>query len=128
MKQTATVFILLVALLHVWIMILEMFLWQSPYGLKTFGMTPEVASASATLAANQGLYNGFLAAGLFIGLAVPNPSVKRAFILFFLSCIILAGIYGGITAKPKIILIQSLPALIALIFYLLSKRNRRLSS
>lgn len=103
--------IALVALLHVGFLVLEMFLWNHPVGRRTFRMSKEVAEASATLAANQGLYNGFLAAGLIWGLLSGEFSVK----LFFLICVLIAGIYGGITAKRSILYIQALPALLGLI-------------
>jgi putative membrane protein len=86
-----------------------MFFWNHPVGQRIFGMTPEVSAASATLAANQGLYNGFLAAGLFWGLIAGRRDVK----LFFLGCVILAGLFGGFTAKTSILFTQALPALIA---------------
>ena len=100
----------LVAIEHVYILILEMFLWNKPLGLKTFNLTQEFADASQALAANQGLYNGFLAAGLFFGLFTGN----RTFKLFFLACVIVAGIFGAATAAPKIFFTQALPAIIAL--------------
>ena len=99
----------LVAVEHVYILVLEMFLWTTPKGLATFNLTPEFAQASASLAANQGLYNGFLAAGLFWGLATGD----RTFKLFFLACVVVAGVFGAVTALPKIFFIQALPALIA---------------
>jgi putative membrane protein len=100
-----------VALLHVWFLVLEMFLWTKPIGRRTFGLTPEFAAASKTLAANQGLYNGFLAAGLVFGLASGDFHVK----IFFLACVVAAGLYGGWTVNRKIVLVQALPALIALV-------------
>ncbi|WP_341921385.1 DUF1304 domain-containing protein [Polaromonas sp. YR568] len=100
----------LVAIEHVYILILEMFLWNKPLGLKTFNLTQEFADASQALAANQGLYNGFLAAGLFFGLFTGN----RTFKLFFLACVIVAGVFGAATAAPKIFFTQALPAIIAL--------------
>ncbi len=108
----ASVLVVLVALLHVGFLVLEMFLWSTPFGQKTFGLTPETAAASKTLAANQGLYNGFLAAGLLWGLMSGEPG--RAVIVFFLGCVIVAGVYGGLTAKRTILLIQALPAALAL--------------
>ena len=99
----------LVAVEHVYILVLEMFLWTTPKGLATFNLTPEFAQASGSLAANQGLYNGFLAAGLFWGLATGD----RTFKLFFLACVVVAGVFGAVTALPKIFFIQALPALIA---------------
>lgn len=107
----------IVALLHFGFLILEMFLWTRPFGLKTFNMTNETAQASATLAANQGLYNGFLAAGLIWGLITGITSVK----IFFLACILLAGTFGGLTAKRSILYIQGFPALLALIVVLFAR-------
>ena len=106
-----------IALLHFGFLILEIFLWTRPFGLKTFNMTNETAKASATLAANQGLYNGFLAAGLIWGLVSGITSVK----IFFLACILLAGTFGGLTAKRSILYIQGFPALLALIVVLLAR-------
>ena len=108
----------MVALLHVYFLVLEMFLWDKPAGLRAFGQTIEAAKASKVLAANQGLYNGFLAAGLIWGLVLGDDgtSVK----IFFLSCVLVAGLYGGATANKKIFLVQALPAAIALVLVLLS--------
>lgn len=111
MHLAANVLIGIVALLHVYFLVLEMFLWDKPFGRRVFGTTPEVAAASKTLAANQGLYNGFLAAGLVWGLCGGGLYVK----VFFLSCVIVAGIYGGLTVNRKIIFIQAVPALLALV-------------
>ena len=111
MGTVANVFVGLVAALHLYFLILEMFLWNTPYGHKTFGLTPEFAAASADLAKNQGLYNGFLAAGLIWGLLAHDFDVK----IFFLSCVIVAGIYGAVTVNKKILFIQAIPALIALV-------------
>ena len=102
----------LIALLHIYILVLEMFLWDKPAGLKAFGHSQEMASHSKVLAANQGLYNGFLAAGLCWGLYLGESGF--AINVFFLSCIVIAGIYGGLTAKFKIIYIQAVPAILAL--------------
>lgn len=118
MKLAADVLTAVVALLHLWFLVLEMFLWTKPQGLKAFRMTPEKAQASAALAANQGLYNGFLSAGLIYSLLLANAEVASHFRIFFLGCVIVAGIYGGATVSKKIIRIQSLPALIALILFL----------
>lgn len=104
----------LIALLHVYILVLEMFLWDKPYGLKAFGNSLEKAQLTKVLAQNQGLYNGFLAAGLFWSLLAPE-SYAIAIANFFLGCVLIAGIYGGLTASKKIIYIQAIPALIALI-------------
>jgi putative membrane protein len=108
----------LVALLHVWFMVLEMFLWDKPVGLKAFGNTPEKAALTKTLAANQGLYNGFIAAGLIWG--VYQGVAGNEFKLFFLSCVIVAGIYGALTASKKIIYVQTLPGVVALLLLLSS--------
>jgi putative membrane protein len=105
----------LVALEHVYILCLEMFLWTTPRARRIFGTTPEFARDSRALAANQGLYNGFLAAGLFWGMAHPNPQIGTQIQLFFLLCVLVAGIYGGITAKRSILFVQGGPALLALI-------------
>lgn len=117
MNIVANIVIAIVGLLHIGFLILEMFLWTKPFGLKTFNMTKEVATSSATLAANQGLYNGFLAAGLFWGIFSGMASVK----IFFLVCVLIAGIYGGLTAKRSILYMQALPALIGLILIFLSR-------
>lgn len=108
----ATVVVALIALLHVYILVLEMFLWTTPRGRRAFGLTPEFAEASKTLAANQGLYNGFLAAGLFWGLAL-GPAGTGAK-LFFLGCILVAGLYGAATVGRKILFIQAVPAAIGI--------------
>ena len=111
MNILANVLVVLVALLHLGFLVLEMFLWDHPYGRKTFRMTPEYSKASATLAANQGLYNGFLAAGLIWGLISADASVQ----IFFLVCVVVAGVYGGFTAKRSILYMQALPGLLALL-------------
>ena len=109
-----TILIALTAILHVYILVLEMFLWEKPYGLKAFGNTLEKAQMTRVLAQNQGLYNGFLAAGLFWSLLAPAGfAVEIA--NFFLGCVLVAGIYGGLTASKKIIYIQAVPALTTLI-------------
>ena len=118
MATIATILVALVALEHIWFMILEMFLWRTDTGMKTFGTTKEYAEASATLAANQGLYNGFLAAGLIWSL-YPTPHAP-ALKIFFLACVIVAGLYGAATVKPKIALVQALPAALALAAVLLA--------
>jgi putative membrane protein len=120
MKKAAIFLTALVALEHIGIMILEMFFWDHPVGRRIFGMTPELSSASAVLAMNQGLYNGFLAAGLIWGLV----SGRREVQIFFLVCVVAAGILGGLTAKTSILFTQGLPALIALILVFLSTTNR----
>ncbi|GGY14833.1 membrane protein [Rhodanobacter panaciterrae] len=114
MSIAANVVIAVIALLHLWFLILEMFLWTRPSGRRAFGTTAEFAEQSKALAANQGLYNGFLAAGLIWGLCLGGGaglSVK----VFFLGCVLVAGIFGGLTASRKILWIQALPALIGLV-------------
>jgi putative membrane protein len=108
-----------VAAIHVYILILEMFLWRTPRGRKAFGTTAEFAEQSATLAANQGLYNGFLAAGLIWGLIADDPVGFRVTV-FFLSCVIIAGVYGAATVNRKILYVQAVPAALALLFVLLA--------
>lgn len=116
MQLIANALVAVVAIEHIYILVLEMFLWTTPRGLAAFSMTPQQAEATKTLAANQGLYNGFLAAGLIVSLLISIPDTAYAFKLFFLTCVVVAGIYGGLTVGIRIILIQSLPALLALIF------------
>ena len=99
---------------HVWFLILEMFLWRKPLGMKTFKLTPEFAERSAGLAANQGLYNGFLAAGMIWGLLSSDPTQARSIELFFLGCISVAGIYGAATVNKRIFFIQAIPAMTGL--------------
>lgn len=115
MNWIANALVLLVAALHVYFLLLEMFLWQKPIGLKTFSNTPERARDTAVLAANQGLYNGLLALGLFWGLAHSAPAFAFQIKAFFLICVIIAGIYGAISVSKKIFFVQALPALLALI-------------
>ena len=110
----AAVMVTIVAALHVYFLALEMFLWRKPLGLRTFRMTQEAADSSAVLAANQGLYNGFLAAGLLWGLIGYGVVSGRAILTFFLACVIAAGLYGAATVSRRIALIQALPAAIAL--------------
>ena len=118
MSTAASIVVALVALLHIWFLILEMLLWDRPSGRRAFGLTPEFAAQSKALAANQGLYNGFLAAGLFWGLWLGSNGTPIK--LFFLGCVLVAGIFGGLTASRKILWIQALPALIGLMLVLLS--------
>ena len=108
------ILVVLIALLHLYILVLEMFLWDKPSGLKAFGNTLEKARLTKVMAQNQGLYNGFLAAGLLWSLYAPE-SYALALANFFLACVLVAGIYGGLTASKKIIYIQAVPALVALI-------------
>ena len=113
MSTIADVLVLVVAAIHVYILVLEMFLWQMPRGMKSFGTDPEFAARSAALAANQGLYNGFLAAGLAWGVLVGDP-LGTPVKLFFLGCVIVAGLYGAATVSKRILVVQALPAAIAL--------------
>lgn len=115
MQLVSTILVALVAIEHLYILALEMFLWTKPSTMKTFGIKPEEAESMKTLAANQGLYNGFLSAGLFYSLIASLPEVAFQFKVFFLLCVIVAGVYGGMTVKPRIAIVQALPALIALI-------------
>ena len=106
----AQILVALVALLHVYILVLEMFLWTKPQGLRTFRNTPEKAEITRVLAANQGLYNGFLAAGLFWGLFTAQWNV----VVFFLSCVIVAALYGAYSVNKRIFFVQGVPAIAAL--------------
>lgn len=112
MAFAANVVVGLVALIHVYILVLEMFLWTTPKGRKAFGLTEEFAQQTKVLAANQGLYNGFLAAGLFWGLSLgaAGQPVK----VFFLLCVLVAGLYGAATASRRILFVQAVPAAIGL--------------
>ena len=113
MNTAANLVVLLIALMHLYILVLEMFLWDKPRGLKGFGLTPEFAAQTKVLAANQGLYNGFLAAGLLWGLYLgPDGHGVR---VFFLSCVLVAGLYGAATANRRILFIQALPAALGLV-------------
>lgn len=111
----ANILVALVAALHVFFLILEMFLWDKPLGLKVFRNTPEKAELTKVLAANQGLYNGFLAAGLIWGLAHGNPAFAFQVKAFFLLCVIVAGTYGAATVSTRILMVQAAPAVIALL-------------
>jgi putative membrane protein len=117
MSLVANILVVLVAVLHIGFLALEMFFWDHPFGRKRFRMTPEYSKASASLAANQGLYNGFLAAGLIWGLVTSNTPVQ----IFFLICVLVAGVYGGLTTRRTILYIQALPGLLALITVYLAK-------
>ena len=119
MAIIAHLLVALVAALHVWFLILEMVLWRKPLGMRTFHLTPERAEATASLAANQGLYNGFLAAGLVVGLLAAEPTAFQ-FKVFFLACVVVAGLFGAATVSKRILLIQALPAAIALVLVLLA--------
>jgi putative membrane protein len=116
MRLIADLAVIVVALLHLGFLVLEMFLWTKPFGRRTFGLSRELAEATKGLAANQGLYNGFLAAGLLWGLAA-GDAVK----IFFLACVIVAGIFGAITAKRSILFVQALPGILALAAVLLAR-------
>jgi putative membrane protein len=120
MHTLALILVALVALEHLWFLALEMFLWQRPVGLRTFNNTPEKAKDTAVLAANQGLYNGFLAAGLVFALAYPDPAASKAIATFFLACVIAAGLYGGWSVSRRILYVQAAPALLAVILLWLS--------
>jgi putative membrane protein len=113
-QLVATALVTLIAALHVYILVLEMFLWTTKRGRRAFGMTPEYAEMTATLAKNQGLYNGFLAAGLFWSVATADAAMAFQLKLFFLGCVAVAGAYGAATAARKILFIQTVPALAAL--------------
>ena len=119
MSLLASVLVVLVAVLHAWFLVLEMVLWRKPLGLRTFGMTSEQAETTAVLAGNQGLYNGFLAAGLVVGLVASEP-LAFDFRIFFLVCVIVAGVYGAATVSRRILFVQAVPALIAIVAVLLA--------
>ncbi len=120
MKILSFLAVLIVAGLHLGFLTLEMFFWDHEIGRRVFSMTPELSAETAVLAANQGLYNGFLAAGLVWGLLAQ----KRDVIFFFLGCVIVAGIFGAVTAKPTILFTQSLPAIVAFVFTLLARPEK----
>lgn len=120
MFTLANIFVGLIGLMHFYFLILEMFLWTKPKGLKAFGMTQSQAEATKVLAANQGLYNGFLAAGLLWGLFHPSMLMGLQIKIFFLSCVLVAGVYGGYSVGKKILFIQALPAAVALLLLLIS--------
>ena len=114
MTTIAALLVAIVAAIHVYILVLEMFLWRTPRGLTSFGTTQAFADESATLAANQGLYNGFLAAGLIWGLIAADPTGFQVK-LFFLGCVIVAGLYGAATVNRRILVVQAVPAALALV-------------
>ena len=118
MTTIANVLVALIALLHIYILVLEMFLWDKPAGLRAFGQTRDAAVASKVLAANQGLYNGFLAAGLVWGLSLGAGGTDIK--VFFLCCVLVAGLYGAATASRRILFVQAVPAAIALVLVLLA--------
>lgn len=119
MRVAAEILVGVVAAIHVYIVILEMFLWKTPRGRKAFDLTAEFAEQTAALAANQGLYNGFLAAGLVWGMIASDP-VGYAARVFFLVCVVIAGVYGTFTANRRILFIQALPAAVALVLVILA--------
>jgi putative membrane protein len=115
----ATALVVIVAALHLWFLVLEMFLWTHPIGLRAFRNTVEAARQMAVLAANQGLYNGFLAAGLLWGAFHPTAELGRQIAVFFLVCVVVAGCFGAATASKRILYVQAVPALVALVVVLL---------
>ena len=119
MAIVAKVMVALVAVEHIGILVLEMFFWDHEIGRKAFQMTPELSRSTAVLAANQGLYNGFLAAGLIWAVVADRFDLK----LFFLGCVIVAGVFGGLTAKTSILFTQALPALVALALVLAARKK-----
>jgi putative membrane protein len=112
-RLAAGVAVVLVAALHLYFLVLEMFLWRTPFGGRTFRTTAEAAESSAVLAANQGLYNGFLAAGLLWALVWYGVIGGRPILTFFLACVVVAGVFGAVTVSRRILIIQALPAVIA---------------
>lgn len=121
MQTVANIAVAFVALIHVYILVLEMFLWDKPRGRRVFGLTPEFSLQTKVLAANQGLYNGFLAAGLIFGLCLGAQG--SAFKIFFLSCVVIAGVYGAATANRRILFVQAIPGIIALSLVLFAQRG-----
>jgi putative membrane protein len=119
MGIAANVAVILVAMLHLYFLVLEMFFWKKPLGRRTFGLTRELAESTASLAANQGLYNGFLAAGLLWGLSLGEAGFSIR--VFFLVCVIVAGVFGAATANRKILWVQALPGAVALALIFLAR-------
>jgi putative membrane protein len=119
MSALASTVVAIIALMHLWFLVLEMLLWDKPTGLRAFGITPEYAAQTKVLAGNQGLYNGFLAAGLAWGLLLGGPEGLHLK-LFFLACVLVAGVYGGLTATRKVLWVQALPAAVGLALVLAS--------
>jgi len=122
-KRLATGLVAFVAIQHFGFLILEMFLWTHPIGMATFGLTPEFARDTAVLAANQGLYNGFLSAGLFWSLTTAHDAYRKK--VFFLGCVIVAGFFGAATASQSILFVQALPAAAALVAVIFENQNSR---
>jgi len=114
MSTALAALVVLIAIEHLWFLVLEMFLWTRPIGIKTFRTTTEFARQSAALAANQGLYNGFLAAGLLWGAFHPRPEVALPLRIFFLACVVVAGVFGAATVSRRILYVQAVPALLGL--------------
>jgi len=121
MNALASGLVALVALEHAWFLVLEMFLWTKPVGLRTFRQTEERARSTAALAANQGLYNGFLVAGLVWGLLAQEPAHAFALKVFFLACVVIAGVFGSLTVSRRILVVQAAPAALALSLLALSR-------
>jgi len=126
MRKLASVLIAFVALEHLGFLVLEMFLWTSPTGMQVFGLTQDLAEQTSALAANQGLYNGFLAAGLIWSLVKKSGAYSLQ--VFFLSCVVIAGIFGALTAKASILYVQGAPAMIALVLVVLANRQTEMRS
>jgi putative membrane protein len=121
MSALANVLVAVVALEHLWFLVLEMFLWTKPIGLRTFHQSAEKARASAALAANQGLYNGFQSAGLVWGLLASPPEFAFSIKVFFLACVVIAGVFGARTVSPRILVVQAVPAALALLLTVLAR-------
>jgi len=121
MRAIASALIVVVAMEHLWFLVLEMFLWTKPLGLRTFRQSEEKARASAGLAANQGLYNGFLAAGLLWALLAEPPGFAFSLKVFFLACVVVAGVFGAFTVSRRILWVQAAPAAVALLLVFLSR-------
>jgi len=121
MSALANVLVAVVALEHLWFLVLEMFLWTRPIGLRTFRQSEEKARASAALAANQGLYNGFLAAGLVWGFLASPSEFAFSIKAFFLACVVVAGVFGARTVSPRILVVQAVPAALALLLTVLAR-------
>jgi putative membrane protein len=121
MNAIANTLVGLVAVEHLWFLVLEMFLWTRPLGLRTFRQSEEKARSSAALAANQGLYNGFLSAGLVWGLVAAAPEFAVSIKVFFLTCVVIAGVFGARTVSPRILFVQAVPAAVALLLVVLAR-------
>jgi putative membrane protein len=121
MNAIANTLVGLVAVEHLWFLVLEMFLWTKPLGLRTFRQSEEKARSSAALAANQGLYNGFLAAGLVWGLVAAPREFAVSIKVFFLTCVVIAGVFGARTVSPRILFVQAVPAAVALLLVVLAR-------